>query len=89
MKFSTAHMLGLFLFQRKQGFPMMGDIDPQRIIPLSDAAKAKGDVAAVSGAAFAYFKLIPWPELAAAAAFVYTALRILEVVVGWFRKKNQ
>lgn len=62
-------------------------MEPGHLIPISDAAKAKGDVAAVGGAALAFFKLIPWPELAACAAFIYTALRIAEVVWNWFKKK--
>lgn len=49
-------------------------------IQVSEAVKAKGDVAAVGTSALAYFKAIPWPELAAALAAVYTLLRIVE----WF-----
>lgn len=63
-------------------------MDPHYIIPLSDEMKAKGDVISITGAAFAYFKAIPWPELAAAAALMYTLLRIVEMVAGWLRKKN-
>jgi hypothetical protein len=57
------------------------------MIPISDAAKAKGDVAAVSSAVAAFFKLIPWPEIAAFLACVYTALRIVEW--GWERWKKK
>jgi hypothetical protein len=62
-------------------------MEPGQLIPISDAAKTKGDVAAIGGAAAAFFKLIPWPELAACAAFIYTVLRIAEAVWSWFRKK--
>lgn len=60
--------------------------DPH-LIPLSDSVKAKGDVAAGLGAIASLFKLIPWPEIAAFLAAVYTALRIIEWVVGKIRKK--
>ena len=62
--------------------------DPH-LIPLSDAAKTKFDVAAVGGAAASFFKLIPWPEIAAFLAAVYTGLRIIEWVVGLFRRKKK
>lgn len=58
------------------------------MIPLSDAIKTKTDVAAVSTAFAAWFKAIPWPELAACAALIYTSLRIAEMVYGWFRKRR-
>lgn len=61
-------------------------MEPQ-LIPLSDAAKGKGDVVAVASAVAAFFKIIPWPEIAAFLAVVYTALRIAELVIGWLRKK--
>lgn len=57
------------------------------LIPLSDAAKTRGDFVAVGGAALAFFKAIPWPEIAAFLAAAYTALRIIELVVGWVRRK--
>lgn len=60
----------------------MGDME-QRLIPLSDAAKVKFDVAAVGTTAAAFFKAIPWPELAACASFIYMVLRILEFVWAW------
>lgn len=56
------------------------------LIPISDGAKVKGDVAAVSGAALAYFQAIPWAELAAAASFLYMALRIIELAVTWVQR---
>lgn len=58
------------------------------LIPLSDAAKQKGDVFAVTGAALAYFNAIPWANLAAAAAFIYTILRIAELIASWLKKKK-
>jgi len=56
------------------------------LIPLSDLTKGRCDIAAVTTAGLSFFKAIPWPELAAAAAFFYTVLRIVEVVIGWFKK---
>lgn len=58
-----------------------------QIIPISDAVKNKVDVATASGALLGYFKAIPWPEIAAALACLYTLLRIVEVVYGWAKKK--
>lgn len=57
------------------------------LIPLSDAAKAKGDVAAIGGAAAAFFNVIPWPGIAAFLACVYTALRIVEWCWDRWKKK--
>lgn len=56
-------------------------------LPLSEAAKARGDVASVGTAVLAYLKIIPWPELAAMLACIYTTLRIAELVSGWLKKK--
>jgi hypothetical protein len=67
----------------------MGEMPPSHLIPLSDAAKEKGDVAAIATAFFAFFKVIPWPEIAAFAACVYTLLRIGELVWSWVRKKRR
>lgn len=58
------------------------------MIPVSDATKAKGDVAAVGGAVAAFFKLIPWPEIAAFLACVYTGLRIIEWAWDRWHKKG-
>lgn len=55
------------------------------LIPFSNDVKTKVDCAAVGTAALAFFKAIPWPELAACAAFFYTALRIVEFVVAWVK----
>lgn len=57
------------------------------LIPLSDATKAKGDALAVTTSALAFFQMIPWAEVAAFLACVYTVLRIVELVTGWFRKE--
>ena len=62
----------------------MGD---PRLIPLSESVKAKVDVATVGGSLIGYFKAIPWPELAAALACLYTALRIVEMVWDRFKRK--
>lgn len=58
------------------------------IVPVSDAVKTKVDVGVGSATFLGYFKAIPWPELAAAAALLYTVLRIIELVWGWMRKKD-
>ena len=60
---------------------------PQHLIPLSDAVKAKADVVAIPTGFVAYFKVIPWPEIAGALAALYTLLRIIELVAGWLKKK--
>lgn len=57
------------------------------LIPMSDAAKTKTDVVVGSGALLGYFKAIPWPEIAAALACIYTLLRIGELVWGWWKKR--
>lgn len=57
------------------------------LIPISDAIKPKVDVAIGSGAILGYFKAIPWPEIAAFLACVYTLLRIVEAVWVWHKKK--
>lgn len=58
------------------------------LIPLSDAAKTKVDVVTASGSLLGVFKVIPWPELAAFLACVYTALRICELVADWWKKRH-
>jgi hypothetical protein len=55
---------------------------------LSNDLKAKIDVCAVGTAGLAFFKAIPWPELAACAAFVYTVLRTVEFLVAWFKGRK-
>lgn len=65
----------------------MGDY--HGLIPMSDSAKSKGDVVAVSTAALAYFKAIPWAEIAAFLACIYTALRIAEMLWSAWRKRKQ
>jgi hypothetical protein len=57
------------------------------MIPISDAAKTPVDVAVGGSSILGYFKVIWWPELAAFAAFVYTVLRIVEMLRGWRQKK--
>lgn len=54
----------------------MGDY--QGIIPASENVKTAGDVTAVGTAFASLFKWIPWPELAACAAFFWTLIRIAE-----------
>lgn len=59
------------------------------LIPVSNDVKTKVDVAAVSTAGLAFFKAIPWPELAACAAFVYTVLRIVEFLWAWIKGRSR
>jgi hypothetical protein len=58
------------------------------MIPVSDAVKTKVDVGVGSATFLGYFKAIPWPEIAAFLACVYTVLRIVEVVRDWKKKKK-
>ena len=57
------------------------------LIPVSAAVKAKVDVVVVPTGLLAYFKMIPWPEIAAFLAVVYTGLRIGELL--WDRFKGR
>ena len=57
------------------------------LIPLSDGAKTKVDAVTVIGALFGWLKLVPWPEIAAFLACVYTALRITEMLWGWWKNR--
>lgn len=59
------------------------------MLPLNDSHLNKADGAAVGTAFAAYFKLIPWPELAACAAFFYTVIRTIQFVVDWIKRKRQ
>jgi hypothetical protein len=56
--------------------------------PRLNEVKTKLDLAAVGTAGFAFFKAIPWPELAACAAFFYTVLRIVEFLWAWFKGRK-
>jgi hypothetical protein len=57
------------------------------LIPVSDAVKSKVDVGVGGSAVLGYFKAIPWPEIAAFLAVIYTALRIIELLWDrWHRK---
>ena len=58
------------------------------LIPVSNELKTKCDLAAVGTAGLAFFKAIPWPELAACAAFLYTVLRIVEFLWAWVKGKK-
>lgn len=56
---------------------------------VNEAHLNKADGAAVGTAFLAYFKVIPWPELAACAAFIYTILRTVQFVVDWIKRKRK
>jgi hypothetical protein len=49
--------------------------------------KTPVDVAVVGSSILGYFKAIPWPELAACAALIYTLLRIAELLWAWRKEK--
>lgn len=48
------------------------------LIPLSDDAKNKVDAVTVTGALLGFLQAVPWPEIAAMLACIYTGLRIIE-----------
>lgn len=48
---------------------------------LPEQVKIVGDQAAIVTAALSFFKMIPWPEIAAFLAAVYTLMRIVEFFV--------
>jgi uncharacterized membrane protein len=56
--------------------------------PHAGPLKATTDATVVGSAFLGWMKVIPWPEFAAAAALIYTVLRIAELIVGWFRKRG-
>ena len=66
----------------------MGDME-HRLIPLSDAVKTKMDVGVMGTTFVGYLKAIPFPEIAAVLACIYTGLRIIELIVGWLRKPGR
>lgn len=49
--------------------------------------KTTTDVTAFGGAILGYFKAIPWPEVAACLAAVYTLIRIVETLYDRFKTK--
>lgn len=51
--------------------------------------KALGDSVAIPTAFLAWLKAIPFSEVAAALAGLYTLLRIGELVYGWFKKRRR
>lgn len=54
-----------------------------QLIPLSEVAKTRADIVAVPGAiSLPFFSGIPWVEIAAFLAAVYSVLRILEWAIG-------
>lgn len=56
------------------------------MLPQQEQLKAAGDSIAIPTAFLAWMKAITIPEIAALLAGVYTALRIGELVHGWYRK---
>ena len=55
-------------------------------MPPQEQLKVIGDSVAIPTAILAWIKAITIPEAAALAAFIYTVLRIAELVYGWFKK---
>jgi len=47
----------------------------------------KADWTAVGTAFLAFFKIIPWPEIAAFLAALYTFLRLMGMALKWWRSK--
>lgn len=45
----------------------------------------KADAGAVATAFLAFFKVIPWPEIAAFLAAVYTFIRLVAMGIKWLR----
>jgi len=63
--------------------------DYQGIIPLPDKAKLGVDAIVVPSAITSWVASINWPTVAAILACIYTALRIVELVYGWRKKKKK
>lgn len=55
-------------------------------MPPQEQLKVIGDSVAIPTAILAWIKAITIPEAAALAAFVYTTLRIGELIYSWFKK---
>ena len=58
------------------------------LIPITNEIKQKIDYCAVGTAALAWFKLIPWHEIAAFLAAVYTGVRLVEFCVAWWKGRK-
>ena len=58
-------------------------------MPPQEQLKAIGDSVAIPTAILAWIKAITIPEAAALAAFVYTTLRIGELLYSWFKKRKR
>jgi hypothetical protein len=58
-------------------------------LPPQEQLKTIGDSVAVPTAVLAWLKAITIPEAAALAAFVYTTLRIGELIYSWFKKRKR
>lgn len=56
---------------------------------LTEAAQAKIDAyVATPAAAIAYFKAVPWPEIAACLACFWWALRLAGLARKWWRNRK-
>lgn len=60
----------------------MGD---SKMLPLVEVAKAKFDWIATGATALAFFKAIPWAEIAAALACVYWLIKIFQT---WRKRRK-
>jgi len=47
---------------------------------MTETTKTKIDVGVASGSVLGYFKAIPWPEIAAFLACIYTVIRIYQIL---------
>lgn len=57
------------------------------IIPLSDNTKLGVDAVVVPTAITSYVASINWPTVLAILGCIYTALRIIELLHSWWKKK--
>ena len=58
------------------------------LIPLSNEAKRACDWGVMTTAFLAFFKAVPWPEIAGFLAAIYTSLRIIEFLVAWYQGRK-
>ena len=47
----------------------------------------RADAGAVATAFLAFFNLIPWPQIAAFLACVYTLARLISMLVKWWKER--
>jgi hypothetical protein len=65
----------------------MGDY--KGVIPLPDDMKLVVDAVTMPTAVLGFVGAIPWSTVAAILASLYTLLRIVELVYGWFKARGK